>query len=71
MISHMTYDEFRRQIGKVGLTMHAFADLVKMNKISLSNYKQGGCAVTLGLNCTSFKGDGRWSMVRPIFETYC
>lgn len=37
----MTYDEFRRQIGKAGLTIHAFADLVKMNRISLSNYKHG------------------------------
>lgn len=41
MIRSMTYDEFRRQIGKAGLTIHAFADLVKMNPISLSNYKQG------------------------------
>jgi hypothetical protein len=37
----MTYEEFRRQLGKAGLTIHAFADLVKMNRISLSNYKQG------------------------------
>jgi len=37
----MTYDEFRRQLGKAGLTIQAFADLVKMNRISLSNYKQG------------------------------
>lgn len=35
----MTYDEFRRQIGKAGLTIQTFADLVKMNRISLSNYK--------------------------------
>ncbi|OYO32063.1 DNA-binding protein [Janthinobacterium sp. PC23-8] len=41
MIAGMTYDEFRRQIGKAGLTVHAFADLIKMNRISLSNYKQG------------------------------
>lgn len=41
MIAPMTYDEFRRQIGKAGLTVHGFADLVKMNRISLSNYKQG------------------------------
>ncbi|GAC1315573.1 MAG: helix-turn-helix domain-containing protein [Collimonas sp.] len=41
MMPAMTYDEFRRQIGKAGLTIHAFADLVKMNRVSLSNYKQG------------------------------
>lgn len=40
MIHAMNYDEFRRQIGKAGLTVHAFADLVKMNRVSLSNYKQ-------------------------------
>jgi hypothetical protein len=34
----MTYMEFRRQIGKAGLTIHAFADLVKMNRVSVSNY---------------------------------
>ncbi|MET3135582.1 transcriptional regulator with XRE-family HTH domain [Oxalobacteraceae bacterium GrIS 1.11] len=37
----MTYEEFKRQIGKAGLTVHAFADLLKMNRVSLSNYKQG------------------------------
>ena len=37
----MTYEEFKRQIGKAGLTVHAFADLLKMNPVSLSNYKQG------------------------------
>lgn len=39
MMNAMTYDEFRRQIGKAGLTVHAFADMVKMNRISISNYK--------------------------------
>ena len=34
----MTYVEFRRQLGKAGLTIHAFADLLKMNRVSVSNY---------------------------------
>ena len=38
----MTYDEFQRHIGKAGLKLNQFADLVKMNRVSLSNYgKQG------------------------------
>lgn len=42
MMRAMTYDEFQRQIGKAGLNLRQFADLVKMNRISLSNYgKQG------------------------------
>lgn len=38
----MTYDEFQRQIGKAGLTLKEFADLVKMNRVSLSNYGRKG-----------------------------
>ena len=34
----MTYSEFQRQIAKAGLTMREFADLIKMNRVSLSNY---------------------------------
>lgn len=34
----MTYEEFQRQIGKAGLTLREFAELVKMNRVSLSNY---------------------------------
>lgn len=34
----MTYIEFQRHVGKAGLTVKAFADLVKMNRVSLSNY---------------------------------
>ncbi len=37
----MSYSEFRRQLGKAGLTIQDFADLVKMNSISVSNYKHG------------------------------
>lgn len=35
----MNYEEFRRQLGKAGLTVCAFAEMVNMNKVSLSNYK--------------------------------
>jgi hypothetical protein len=38
----MSYDEFLRQIGKAGLTVREFAELVKMNRISLSNYAKKG-----------------------------
>jgi hypothetical protein len=40
--SNMTYDEFLRQMGKAGLTIRQFAELVKMNRISLSNYAKKG-----------------------------
>ena len=33
----MNYDEFQRHVHKAGLTLKAFADLVRMNRISLSN----------------------------------
>ena len=38
----MTYEEFRRQIGKAGLTNTAFADLVKINRNSITNFKKDG-----------------------------
>lgn len=38
----MTYEEFQRQIGKAGLTIRQFAELVKMNRVSLSNYGKKG-----------------------------
>lgn len=34
----MTYDEFHRNVRKAGLTLTAFADLLNMNRVSLSNY---------------------------------
>ena len=42
IIAPMTYEEFRRQIGKAGLTNRAFADLVKMSRVSVSNYSKRG-----------------------------
>lgn len=37
MMVAMTYDEFQRHLGKAGLTIKAFAELMRMNRISLSN----------------------------------
>lgn len=38
----MTYDEFQRQVYKAGLTLIEFAELTKMNRISLSNRRKKG-----------------------------
>ncbi|WP_345015006.1 XRE family transcriptional regulator [Pseudaeromonas paramecii] len=38
----MTYTEFQRHIGKAGLTIKSFAELIQMNRISLSNYAKVG-----------------------------
>lgn len=38
----MTYEEFQRQIGKAGLNIRQFAEFLKMNPISLSNYSKKG-----------------------------
>jgi len=38
----MTYEEFRRQLGKAGLTSKQFADLVKLNSNSITNYATQG-----------------------------
>lgn len=42
-IDTMTYDEFRRQLGKAGLTVKEFAALIKQSPNSVTNYaRQGG-----------------------------
>lgn len=38
----MDYKEFRRQLGKAGLTNRSFAELVKINPNSVTNYKKDG-----------------------------
>ncbi len=38
----MTYDEFRRQLGKAGISAKEFADLVKLNHNSITNYAKDG-----------------------------
>ena len=38
----MEYDEFVRNVGKAGLTIKAFAELLGMNRVSISNMSQKG-----------------------------
>lgn len=40
MVRFMTYEEFQRQLGKAGITVREFADLVKMNRNSVTNCAQ-------------------------------
>lgn len=42
MIVAMTYDEFRRQLGKAGLTVKGFAQLIKQTPNSITNYAAHG-----------------------------
>lgn len=41
-IFRMIYDEFKRHVGKAGLTIRAFAALLKLNPASISNYAKTG-----------------------------
>lgn len=38
----MRYEEFQRHIGKAGLTLSEFAELICMNRVSISNLKRSG-----------------------------
>ena len=38
----MTYDEFQRHIGKAGLTLKEFAQLIRVNRVSISNMSKKG-----------------------------
>lgn len=38
----MNYDEFKRHLGKAGLSAKAFTDLVKINQCTITNYKKSG-----------------------------
>lgn len=38
----MTYEEFRRQLGKAGLTIKGFAELIKQTPNSISNHAAEG-----------------------------
>lgn len=42
----MTYDEFKRHLGKAGMNVHQFADLTKMNRNSVTNCAQKGAVPT-------------------------
>lgn len=50
----MTYEEFSRQLGKAGLTVREFAELIKMHPNSITNCRKKGdvpshLAVTVAL----------------------
>lgn len=46
----MNYEEFQRHVGKAGLTIKAFAELLCMNRVSISNLsKKGEVPVHLGV----------------------
>lgn len=38
----MTYDELQQQLGRAGLTLQEFAEIVKMNRTSVYNYRKSG-----------------------------
>ena len=38
----MTYDQFKRHLGKAGLTIKEFAELVKMHPAAVANYGTSG-----------------------------
>jgi len=38
----MHYDEFKRHVGKAGLTLREFAELIKLKPASVSNYAKSG-----------------------------
>lgn len=38
----MTYEGFKRQLGKAGLTVREFAELLNMSSNSLTNYAKAG-----------------------------
>ncbi len=42
----MTYDEFKRQVGRAGLTIKEFASLLNMSRSSVTNYAQVGAVPT-------------------------
>ena len=42
MILVMTYDEFKRQLGKAGLSVKNFAGLIKQHPNSITNYAAQG-----------------------------
>jgi transcriptional regulator with XRE-family HTH domain len=42
----MTYSEFRRQLRRTGTSVREFADLLQMNRNSVSNYASSGTVPT-------------------------
>jgi 23S rRNA maturation-related 3'-5' exoribonuclease YhaM len=42
MIATMTYEEFRRQLGKAGITAREFGEALKLHPKSITNYSKQG-----------------------------
>jgi 23S rRNA maturation-related 3'-5' exoribonuclease YhaM len=42
MIASMTYEEFRRQLGKAGITAREFGEVLKLHPKSITNYSKQG-----------------------------
>ncbi len=38
----MTYGEFQRHIGKAGISLKEFAQLIRVNRVSISNFSKKG-----------------------------
>lgn len=53
----MTYEEFRRQLGKAGLSAREFACLVKINRNSITNYAKEGIVPTHWAIVASLMGE--------------
>lgn len=75
MMPTMTYDEFRRQVGKAGLTIKSFAELIKQTPNSITNYAAQGevpphlaIIVTLMADMADHSLDFRASLSRVHFE---
>ncbi|MFA7242329.1 MAG: hypothetical protein WC091_19630 [Sulfuricellaceae bacterium] len=71
----MTYDEFRRQLGKAGLSVKSFAGLIKQNPNSITNYAAQGeipphlaIIATLMADMADHELDFRASLSRIHFE---
>lgn len=73
----MTYDEFRRQLGKAGLTVKDFAGLIKQSPNSISNHSKHGevpshlaIIATLMGEMADFNVDFRSALSRIKFEAH-
>ena len=71
----MTYDEFRRQLGKAGLTVKEFAVLIKQTPNSITNYAaQGGVPPHLAIiaalmgDMAESRSDFRATLARIQFD---
>ena len=73
---YMQYDEFKRQLGKAGITVKYFAELIKQNPNSITNYAAQGevpphLAIIAALMGDMAEAglDFRKTLVRIQFET--